>query len=69
LGAEPQIQKSLKLTINRYRAITSAYYKAAQGAILVYDITKIETFKNMEPWLKEVRQYAEAGVSVILLGK
>ncbi|MCD7454214.1 hypothetical protein HAX54_023968 [Datura stramonium] len=30
----------------RYRAITSAYYRGAVGALLVYDITKRQTFDN-----------------------
>ena len=53
---------------DKYRAITSAYYKNAQGAILVYDISSMNSFKNCVTWLKEVRQYAEAGVQVLMLG-
>jgi Ras-related protein Rab-11A len=36
----------------RYRAITSAYYRGAVGALLVYDISKRLTFENVERWLK-----------------
>ncbi|CAN1282577.1 Ras-related protein Rab11C [Linum perenne] len=32
----------------RYRAITSAYYRGAVGALLVYDITKRQTFDNVQ---------------------
>jgi Ras-related protein Rab-11A len=39
----------------RYRAITSAYYRGAVGALLVYDITKHVTYENVERWLKELR--------------
>ncbi|WZZ27273.1 hypothetical protein YC2023_010674 [Brassica napus] len=35
----------------RYRAITSAYYRGAVGALLVYDITKRQTFDNALRWL------------------
>ena len=45
----------------RYRAITSAYYRGAVGALLVYDISKHATFENVERWLKELRDHAEAG--------
>ena len=53
---------------DQYRAITPAYYKNACGAILVYDITKQNSFDNIPTWLKELKQYCEAGVSCILLG-
>jgi hypothetical protein len=36
----------------RYRAITSAYYRGAVGALLVYDIAKHLSYENVERWLK-----------------
>lgn len=52
----------------RYRAITSAYYRGAVGALLVYDLSKKGTFDNVERWLKELRDHAEAGIVVMLVG-
>ena len=52
----------------RYRAITSAYYRGAVGALLVYDISKKITFDNVERWLKELRDHAESGIVVMLVG-
>ncbi len=52
----------------RYRAITSAYYRGAVGALLVYDISKHPTFENVERWLKELRDHAEANIVVMLVG-
>lgn len=51
-----------------YRAITSAYYRGAVGALLVYDISKHVTFENVERWLKELRDHAEANIVVMLIG-
>ncbi|TDH70320.1 hypothetical protein CCR75_002231 [Bremia lactucae] len=52
----------------RYRAITSAYYRGAVGALLVYDITKHGTFENVERWLKELRDHADAHTVIMLVG-
>ena len=52
----------------RYRAITSAYYRGAVGALLVFDITKYATFKNIEKWLSELRDHAEPHIVAMLVG-
>jgi small GTP-binding protein len=52
----------------RYRAITSAYYRGARGAIIVYDITKQATFSNVQKWLQELREHADANIIVMLVG-
>lgn len=46
----------------RYRAITSAYYRSAVGAMIVYDIVLKETFDNVERWLSELRQHADSSI-------
>ncbi|CAL9763505.1 unnamed protein product [Musa acuminata subsp. burmannicoides] len=52
----------------RYRAITSAYYRGALGALLVYDVTKPKSFENVDRWLKELRDHADANIVVMLIG-
>ncbi|KGN45874.1 ras-related protein RABC2a [Cucumis sativus] len=56
--------KRLKLTIwdtagqERFRSLTSSYYRGAQGIILVYDVTRRETFANLlDVWANEVELY------------
>lgn len=39
----------------RFRAVTSAYYRGAVGALLVYDISRRETFDNIGRWLNELQ--------------
>lgn len=51
----------------RYRAITSAYYRGAAGALLIYDISKKESFENVNRWLTELRDHAHPNI-VVLLG-
>ena len=52
----------------RYRAITSAYYRGAVAALLVYDITKKNTFENAAKWLQELKDYADDNIVVMLVG-
>ena len=52
----------------RYRALTSAYYRGAVGALLVYDITKYQSFTNIEKWLSELKDNAEPHIAVMLIG-
>ncbi|KAH7657034.1 Small GTPase superfamily ARF/SAR type protein [Dioscorea alata] len=52
----------------RYRAITSAYYRGAVGALLVYDITKRQTFDNIQRWLRELRDHADSNIVIMMAG-
>ena len=52
------------LTSNLIRA----YFSGAVGALLVYDISKQITFENVERWLKELRDHAEANIVIMLVG-
>lgn len=52
----------------RYRAITSAYYRGAVGALLVYDIAKHLTYENVERWLRELRDHADQNIVIMLVG-
>ncbi|KAE8708499.1 GTP-binding protein yptV4 [Hibiscus syriacus] len=51
-----------------FRSITRSYYRGAAGAILVYDITRRETFNHLTSWLEEARQHANANMTVMLIG-
>jgi len=41
----------------RFRTLTPSYYRGAQGAILVYDVTSRASFEKLDPWLGELQQY------------
>ncbi|KAH7566913.1 hypothetical protein JRO89_XS08G0252100 [Xanthoceras sorbifolium] len=47
----------------RYRAVTSAYYRGAVGAMLVYDITRRQSFDHIPRWLEELRSHADKNMS------
>ncbi|XP_044489629.1 ras-related protein RABA4c-like [Mangifera indica] len=52
----------------RYRAVTSAYYRGAVGAMLVYDISKRQSFDHIAKWLEELRGYADKNIVIMLVG-
>eukprot|EP01118_Nematostelium_gracile_P000618 TRINITY_DN1066_c0_g5_i2.p1 TRINITY_DN1066_c0_g5~~TRINITY_DN1066_c0_g5_i2.p1 ORF type:complete len:224 (+),score=63.00 TRINITY_DN1066_c0_g5_i2:70-741(+) len=52
----------------KFRAMTSAYYRGAAGALLVYDITRHETFDNLANWFAELKTHAEGDLVVMLVG-
>lgn len=48
--------------------MTSAYYRGAVGAMLVYDITKRQSFDHMARWLEELRGHADKNIVIMLIG-
>ncbi|MCL7032629.1 hypothetical protein MKW94_021013, partial [Papaver nudicaule] len=52
----------------RYRAVTSAYYRGALGAMLVYDITKRHSFDNVARWVLELQTHADKSIVIRLIG-
>ena len=51
-----------------FQAITRTYYKGAVGALLVYDITRRDTFTHVTKWLEEVKMNSSKSICVILIG-
>lgn len=51
-----------------FRSITRSYYRGAQGALLVFDITKRSSFAHLQSWLEEVRRQGTDNMSVLLVG-
>ncbi|KAM6450940.1 ras-related protein Rab-18-like isoform 2-T2 [Liasis olivaceus] len=52
----------------RFRTLTPSYYRGAQGVILVYDVTRRETFLGLESWLQELEIYTKKNVVKMLVG-
>lgn len=53
---------------DRFRTITSSYYRGANAVILCYDICDRDTFKNVSKWLEEVERFSMGKPLVILCG-
>merc|ERR1712227_136570 len=52
----------------RFRTITHAYYRGVSGAVIVYDVTKQETFDNVKFWLQEISQFGNENCQKLLIG-
>jgi len=67
-------EENIKLQIwdtagqEKYRTITSTYYRAAQGVVLVFDVTSEESFQNTKKWFSDLEKYTEKSVYKILVG-
>jgi small GTP-binding protein len=67
-------KKRIKLQIwdtagsERFRTITTSYYRGAHAIIMVFDITKKETFDHIINWMADIDKFAKQGVLRILVG-
>eukprot|EP01112_Ceratiomyxa_fruticulosa_P022084 TRINITY_DN799_c0_g1_i1.p1 TRINITY_DN799_c0_g1~~TRINITY_DN799_c0_g1_i1.p1 ORF type:complete len:221 (-),score=39.85 TRINITY_DN799_c0_g1_i1:197-859(-) len=52
----------------RYKALTSAYYRGAVGALLVYDISRRVTFQKLEHWLRQLHDFANPNITIMMVG-
>lgn len=66
--------KEIKLQIwdtagqESFRSITRSYYRGAAGALLVYDITRRDSFAHLANWLEEARQNGNPAMTIMLVG-
>jgi small GTP-binding protein len=51
-----------------YKSITRSYFRGASGALLVFDISRRNTFASVTAWLHDLRQIAEDDIVVVLVG-
>ncbi|CAD8142994.1 unnamed protein product (macronuclear) [Paramecium tetraurelia] len=74
-GAKQMIIKSKVIKIQiwdtagqeSFRSITRSYYRGSIGAILVYDVTRRETFENATIWVNEIKKYGNDNIVIILV--
>lgn len=67
-------QKYMKLSLwdtagqETYKSITRSYFRGASGALLVFDKSRRKTFEAVTAWLQDLRQIADEGIVVVLVG-
>ena len=52
----------------KFHAISINYLKAANGVILVFDVTKQQTFDALEDWLKDLKENNKLEIQKVLIG-
>ena len=52
----------------RFRTITNSYYRGANGIILIYDISKKNSFENVIGWMKSIEENTNKNVRKLLVG-
>ena len=53
----------------RFQVVREMYYRGALGGLLVFDVTRWDSFKNLPHWLEELwRSNGRGAVPVVLVG-
>lgn len=52
----------------RFHALGPIYYRDADAALLVYDITDMDSFTRVKNWVKELRKMAGKDIVLVLAG-
>ena len=52
----------------KYHALAPIFYRGADGAVITFDFTRIETFEKAGKWFKELNDFAENNPTIILVG-
>ncbi len=45
-----------------FLSITTLHYRFAVGAILIYDVTNLQSFLNLKEWLEKIREHSDLNV-------
>jgi small GTP-binding protein len=52
----------------RFHSISKSYFRSAVGAILVYDITSLDSFDSLMDWLPDLQALALPNAYILLIG-
>jgi len=52
----------------KFRTITTSYYRGAHGIVIVFDLTDRKSFDSVKRWMEEINKYARENVMRFLIG-
>ena len=53
---------------DRFKSIAHAYYRGANGALIVFDLTLRSSFDNITRWMKELQNNTGDEIITVLIG-
>lgn len=74
LKTVPHMDKIYKIQLwdtagqETFKALTRNYYRNAIGCLLVYDIGRRESFDHISEWVKDIKEYSNEHIIVVLVG-
>ncbi|MHA1268885.1 MAG: GTP-binding protein [Candidatus Helarchaeota archaeon] len=52
---------------DRWASMRKIYYSGAQGALLLFDTTRIDSFKDLDKWVQEIKKYT-INIPIVIVG-
>ena len=52
----------------RFKSVTKAYFKGADGILLMFDVTNKESFKTVHDWYTSIEENKDKDTKIILIG-
>lgn len=52
----------------RFKVLRRSFYEGTHGAMLVFDISRANTFSKMKDWLTDLRSIIKEKIPIVLLG-
>ena len=53
----------------RFRTITQSYYRGADGIVIVFDLTDVESFTNVKHWVEDINRSNNTSVKILVGNK
>ena len=51
----------------RFRTMTTAYYRGAMVILVVYDVIDEQSFQNIRNWIRSIEQHAADNVDMMII--
>ena len=52
----------------KFKTITSSYYRNAHSVMIVYDVSDRKSFHNIESWLSDIEKFCPSRVCKLIIG-